>query len=103
MGEADLWRACARGIQPRRRLTPFEFGRDHRFYGKEGRSSRWRPEDTPWAEGILWALSDESPYQRIFVPKGTQLGLTEIGLIWTGQGILEGQSTLIIQPSESTA
>ena len=103
LGEADLWRSVAREVGLKERLTPFEFGKRHRFYGKEGRSARWRPEDTPWAEGILWALSEECPQQRVFVPKGTQLGLTEIGLIWTGQGILEGKSTLIIEPSESVA
>lgn len=48
-------------------------------------------------------MSDESPYRRVVVPKGTQLGLTEIGLIWIGQGIVEGQSALVIEPTEAVA
>ncbi len=52
---------------------------------------------------MLEALSEDSPYRRIVCPKGTQLGFTEIGLIWIGQGILEAQSTLVIQPTEAVA
>lgn len=103
LGAADLWIAAAEEMAPRGKMTPFEFGRDHRVYTKEGKSDRWQADETPWAEKILWALSEESPYRRIVVPKGTQLGLTEIGLIWTGQGILAGESTLIIEPTEALA
>lgn len=37
------------------------------------------------------------------MPKGTQLGFTEIGLIWIGEGAVKGRSALIIEPTESTA
>lgn len=37
------------------------------------------------------------------MPKGTQLGLSEIGLIWVGQGIAEAQSSLVILPTENVA
>ena len=103
LGESAVWRATAARIAPRERLTPFQFGAKYRVYTKEGRSSRWRPEETPWAKGILDALSDESPYQRVVGPKGTQLGWTEIGLIWIGQGMMEGQSALCILPTENMA
>ena len=103
LGEDDIWDAAARGIAPRPRITPLAFGDEHRVYSKEGRSSRWRSSETPWAREILWALSDDSPYQRIVCPKGTQLGFTEIGLIWVGQGIVEGQSALVIEPTDSVA
>jgi phage terminase large subunit GpA-like protein len=39
----------------------------------------------------------------VVCPKGTQLGFTEIGLIWVGQGIVESQSALVIEPTESVA
>lgn len=103
MGEPEIWEATARAIAPTPRITPLAFGDEHRVYSKEGRSSRWRSSETPWAREILWALSDESPYQRIVCPKGTQLGFTEIGLIWVGQGIVEGRSALVIEPTDSVA
>lgn len=103
LGEHEIWDATARGIAPRARMTPLTFGDEHRVYGKEGRSSRYRSSETPWAVKIFWALSEDSPYQRIVAPKGTQLGFTEIGLIWVGQGIVEGQSALVIQPTDSIA
>jgi phage terminase large subunit GpA-like protein len=103
LGEQDLWRRTRRQIAPRRRMTPLEFGQKHRVYSKEGRSARWRVEETPWAAEILETLSDESPYQRVIAPKGTQLGFTELGLIWIGQGIVEAQSALVIEPTEATA
>lgn len=103
LGEAELWAATRDAIEPAEALTPLEFGARHRVYGKEGRSARWDPDETPWVHEILWALSDASPYRRVVSPKGTQLGFTEIGLIWAGQGAVEGQSTLIIEPTESVA
>lgn len=103
MGERDYFEIVRRTAAPRQRISPYQFGAQHRVYGKESRSARWRPGDTPWAKGILDALSDQSPYQRIVCPKGTQLGFTEIGLIWVGQGIVEGQSALIVEPTETTA
>lgn len=103
MGEAETWAFIQRKIRPRPRLSPLEFGTQHRVYSKESRSSRWDPAETPWCERILWALSDDSPYRRIVAPKGTQLGFTEMGLIWIGQGCVEGRSALAILPTESTA
>lgn len=102
-GEAELWDATAQGIAPREELSPYEFGRQHRVYGKEGKSARWRPDETPWAKGILHTLSDESPIRRVFCPKGTQLGFTELGLIWVGEGVYHGASTLAIFPTEAVA
>lgn len=103
LGEIDLWGRTSKAIAPRKRMTPLEFGERHRVYGKESRSARWRSSATPWARGILDALSDASPFQRIVAPKGTQLGFTELGLIWIGQGCIESQSALIIEPTDSVA
>lgn len=103
LGEEDIWEATALGITPRPRMSPLEFGEEHRVYSKEGRSSRWRSSETPWAPEILQALSDEHPARRVVCPKGTQLGFTELGLIWIGQGIVESQSALAIFPTDSVA
>ena len=103
MGRRTLWGTFQARIRPRVRIQPLKFGAEHRTYSKEGKSARWKPEETPWAAGILHTLSDESPKRRIVCPKGTQLGFTEIGLIWVGQGILEAISALVIEPTEAVA
>lgn len=103
LGGVDLLDAEAAMIAPHKRLTPLEFGDEHRTYTKEGRASRWRSEDTPWAREILETLDEDSPFRRVVAPKGTQLGFTELGLIWAGQGIMQSQSLLMILPSEAVA
>jgi phage terminase large subunit GpA-like protein len=103
LGGAELLDAEAAMMAPQKRLTPLEFGDEHRTYTKEGRASRWRSEDTPWAREILETLDEDSPFRRVVAPKGTQLGFTELGLIWAGQGIMQSQSLLMILPSEAVA
>lgn len=103
LGEADCWATIAAEIEPKPRLQPLEWGAEKRVYGKEGSASRWRPEATPWAAGILHALSDESPIRRVVSPKGTQLGFTELGLIAVGSKAEAGESSLVIMPSETLA
>ena len=103
LGGVDLLDAEADEIAPKPRLTPLQFGEEHRTYTKEGKDSRWRSDATPWAREILETLDQNSPYRRVVAPKGTQLGFTELGLIWAGQGVLQGQSLLMILPSEAVA
>lgn len=103
LGEADIWRTIATEIAPKAKLNPVEYGDQKRVYTKEGKSSRWRSEATPWAREILMATSDDSPIKRIICPKGTQLGFSELGLIRLGQGAEHGQSSLVILPSETLA
>ncbi|MEH0194565.1 terminase gpA endonuclease subunit [Caulobacter sp. CCNWLY153] len=103
LGAVDLLCAEAEIIEPKERLTPLQFGTEHRTYTKEGKEDRWRPEDTPWAAEILETLDEDSPFRRIVAPKGTQLGFTELGLIWAGQGIMQSQSLLMILPTEAIA
>ncbi|WP_433935657.1 terminase gpA endonuclease subunit [Brevundimonas diminuta] len=103
LGEDDCWRTIAAEIAPKERLQPLEWGARKRVYTKEGSASRWRPEATPWAAGILHALSDDSPLRRVISPKGTQLGFTELGLITVGSKAEAGESSLMILPSETLA
>ncbi|KQV66630.1 terminase gpA endonuclease subunit [Caulobacter sp. Root343] len=103
LGAAALLDAEADEISPKERLTPLKFGEEHRTYTKEGKDSRWRSRATPWAREILETLDQKSPFQRVVAPKGTQLGFTELGLIWAGQGVTQGQSLLMILPSEAVA
>ena len=93
----------AQGIAPRPKLSPLEWGAKKRVYTKESSESRWRPDATPWARGILEANSDASPVKRIICPKGTQLGFTELGLITIGAKAEAGKSSLVIMPSETLA
>ncbi len=90
-------------ISPKEKLQPLEWGALKRVYTKEGSASRWRPEETPWAAGILFDLSDDSPIRRVVAPKGTQLGFTELGLIAVGSKAEAGMSSLVIMPSETLA
>jgi|GEM_PF-2025831 len=93
----------AQEIAPKETLKPLKWGERKRVYTKEGKSSRWRPEATPWAAGILEAQSDDSPIKRTICPKGTQLGFTELGLICLGAKAEAGDSSLVILPSETLA
>lgn len=103
LGEVDCWRTIQAEIAPRPKLQPLEWGSEKRVYSKEGAASRWRAEETPWARGILFALSDDSPLRRVVSPKGTQLGFTELGLITVGAKAESGMSSLIVMPSETLA
>lgn len=103
LGWGDLTDVERSAAEPREKVSPYVFARDHRVYTKEGRSSRYRPEETPWAARIFWALSAECPKRRVIMPKGTQIGATEIGLIKTGSAALAGESGLLIFPTEAVA
>lgn len=103
MGADALAKALHQGLIPKERLSPAEFGEKYREIVKSGRAGPYRISETPWARKVFWALSDESPFREIFVPKGTQLGFTEIGLIWIGEGATKGKSALVIEPTEATA
>lgn len=103
LGEVEGWKTIQKEIAPKETLGPLEWGARKRVYTKEGKESRWRPEATPWAAGILNANSDASPVKRVICPKGTQLGFTELGLICMGQKAEAGLSSLNILPSETLA
>lgn len=103
LGAEAVAEALRRGLEPKPRLTPAAFGERYRVIVKSGQKGPYRISKTPWAAKIFWALSDDSPYREILAPKGTQLGFTDIGLIWIGEGAVRGYSGLIIEPTESTA
>jgi phage terminase large subunit GpA-like protein len=103
LGEAEAGSEIEAEIAPKPRVSPLEYGETKRVYSKEGKESRWRSAATPWARGLLHALSDESPKKRVVSPKGTQLGFTELGLIKLGHGAERGESALVIMPSETLA
>lgn len=103
MGASAIAQALAKAFLPKPRDTPAQFGEQWREIKKSGRPGEYRISETPWAAKVFWALSDDSPFREVYVPKGTQLGFTEIGLIWIGHGATKGRSSLIIEPTEATA
>jgi phage terminase large subunit GpA-like protein len=84
-------------------MTAQAFGEAHRIYTDGPRTGFYRADSTPWAPGIYDALSEQSPWREVYVVKGAQLGLTEIGMIWIGDGAVQGLPGLVIEPTERHA
>jgi phage terminase large subunit GpA-like protein len=96
MGELELAdarrivrEAWAAGIRPDPKLTVSQWADLHRILSSKSSSSRgpWRTDRTPYLREIMDALTPGSPYERIVLQKGTQIGATECGNNWVGHTI----------------
>jgi len=70
------------GLRPDPRLTVSEWADSYRMLSSEASAEpgRWRTSRTPYLKEIMDVLSPQDPTQQIVVMKGTQLGLTEVGI-----------------------
>lgn len=80
---AEVWR---RGLQPDARLTVSEWADRHRVLSGKASSEPgpWRTARTPYLRSIMDELSPDSPFERVVVMAGAQLGKTEGGNNWLG-------------------
>lgn len=102
---AEHIRAIATGLTPEEQVSPIEWGQQHYVVPDgERRGQLWDLSVTPYAAGILEALSVDSPHNEVAVMKSAQTGLSTLGLVWVGYLIDSVPDTmLIVQPTGGAA
>jgi phage terminase large subunit GpA-like protein len=83
-GADAIERAWRDGLTPDPLLTVSEWADRHRVLSQRASSEpgRWRTERTPYLKEIMDCLSPSSPYQRVVLMKGSQVGGSECGNNW---------------------
>lgn len=90
-------------LAPTDRITVSEWADENRVLSPIAASEPglWRTMRTPYLKYIMDCLSSYSPYKRIVVMKGAQLGFTEAGNNWLGYIIDNSPApTLMVQPTD---
>lgn len=78
----QVWR---RGLKPQVPLSVSDWAERHRILpSTSAEPGPWRNSRTPYLKAIMDALSESSPFERVVVMAGTQVGKTEVGLNWIG-------------------
>ncbi len=97
VGVRDTLRDAFANLAPPEKLDPVAWGARYRHLSAKeaSRPGPWDPERTPWVKEILWELSDESPAQIVVMPKGAQIGATEVGFVWSGWSFDQDPGTMI--------
>lgn len=96
---ADIaWR---KGIRPEPQIAVSTWADRHRILSSvSAEPGLWRTDRTPYLRAVMDALSVASPYERVVLMKGAQLGGTEAGLNWIGYIIQNAPGiTMMVQPS----
>jgi phage terminase large subunit GpA-like protein len=93
------------GTQPPPDQNLWEWSDEHRILGTDsGEQGKYQSERTPYVRGIAECLSPNHPASDITVMKGSQVGLTALGLNWIGYLVhLMPAPILITLPSEGVA
>jgi phage terminase large subunit GpA-like protein len=71
-----LRRAFAAALRPDPQETVSEWAEAHRILSQvsAGEPGRWRNSRTPYLKSVMDACSPSSPYERVVLMKGAQLG-----------------------------
>jgi Phage terminase large subunit gpA, ATPase domain len=103
--DPGIERAWREGLTPDPLLTVSEWADRYRVLSQRASSEpgRWRTERTPYLRDLLDALSPSSPYRRVVLMKGAQVGgplaldtpLPTPGG-WTTMGAGPGQQGLLV-------
>ena len=98
-------RAWSAGLRPPPDLTLWEWSDEKRILGPDSpEPGPYRSSRTPYIRGIAEALSPSHPATDITVMKGSQTGLTTLGINWVGYIVdLYPRPILITLPSEGVA
>ncbi|MGH6920818.1 MAG: phage terminase large subunit family protein, partial [Geminicoccaceae bacterium] len=85
-GADAIERAWRDGLKPDPLLTVSEWADRYRVLSQRASSEpgRWRTDRTPYLKEIMDCLSPSSPWQRVALMKGAQIGGTECGNNWIG-------------------
>lgn len=93
-----VWR---RAMEPEAQLTVTEWAEAHRILPPQSAEpGPWRTSRVPYLSAIMDALSVSSPFERVIVMAGSQLGKTEALLNALGYYMAHAPSTILfVQPS----
>jgi phage terminase large subunit GpA-like protein len=100
---AKLYRDAMReGLRPPAAMTVSEWADAHRVLSGKGSAEKgpWRTERTPYLREPMDCLSPSSPWRRVVLMFGSQMGKTEVVLNWLGAIIhLWPAPSLLVQPT----
>ena len=100
---AKLYRDAMReGLRPPAAMTVSEWADAHRVLSGKGSAEKgpWRTERTPYLREPMCCLSPSSPWRRVVLMFGSQMGKTEVVLNWLGAIIhLWPAPSLLVQPT----
>jgi phage terminase large subunit GpA-like protein len=100
---AVIYRAALReGLMPAAAMTVSEWADAHRVLSGKGSAEKgpWRTDRTPYLREPMDCLSPGSPWRRVVLMFGSQMGKTEVVLNWLGAIIhLWPAPTLLVQPT----
>lgn len=84
--ERFVFEAGFRGLAPDKRLTVSEWADAHRVLTSAGSAEPgpWRTDRTPYLRDIMDALSVSSPYSKVVLMKGSQVGASEMAVNFLG-------------------
>jgi phage terminase large subunit GpA-like protein len=94
--------AFREGLRPADPMTVAQWADRHRVLSSKGSAEpgAWRTDRTPYLRQPMECLSPTSPYRRVVLMFGSQLGKTEVVLNWLGAIIhLWPAPTLLVQPT----
>jgi phage terminase large subunit GpA-like protein len=94
--------AFREGLRPADPMTVAQWADHHRVLSTKGSAEPgpWRTDRTPYLREPMECLSPSSPYRRVVLMFGSQLGKTEVVLNWLGAIIhLWPAPTLLVQPT----
>ena len=94
--------AFREGLRPADPMTLDQWADRHRVLSTKGSAEPgpWRTDRTPYLREPMECLSPTSPYRRVVLMFGSQLGKTEVVLNWLGAIIhLWPAPTLLVQPT----
>jgi phage terminase large subunit GpA-like protein len=94
--------AFREGLRPADPMTLDQWADEHRVLSSKGSAEpgKWRTDRTPYLREPMRCLSPSSPYRRVVLMFGSQLGKTEVVLNWLGAIIhLWPAPTLLVQPT----
>jgi phage terminase large subunit GpA-like protein len=93
-----IWRSA---LAPETRLSVSEWADRHRILpATSAEPGPWRTARTPYLAEIMDCLSTGSPWERVVLMKGAQLGATEAALNWIGYIVHHAPGlALLVMPS----
>lgn len=93
--------AWQRGVRPEPQIRVSAWADQNRLLPPtSAEPGRWRTSRTPYLRDVMDALSSSSPYERVVLMKGAQVGGTEAGLCWIGYIIQNAPGiAMLVQPS----
>jgi phage terminase large subunit GpA-like protein len=99
---ATYRKAFLEGLLPPAAMTVSEWADAHRILSGKGSAEKgpWRTARTPYLREPMDCLSPSSPWRRVVLMFGSQMGKTEVVLNWLGAVIhLWPGPTLLVQPT----